>query len=34
MGRDGIEGLETQVLRRVDDAWRIANIQYHGKTVA
>ena len=30
----GIEGLETQVLRRVDDAWKIAHIQYHGKTVA
>jgi len=29
----GIEGLETQVLRRVDGGWRIAHIQYHGKTV-
>ncbi len=27
----GIEGLETQVLRRVGDAWKIAHIQYHGK---
>lgn len=29
----GIEGLETQVLRLVDGSWRIAHIQYHGKTV-
>lgn len=30
----GIEGLETQVLKRVGDTWKIAHIQYHGKTVA
>ena len=29
----GIEGLETQVLRCMDGTWRIAHIQYHGKTV-
>lgn len=34
LGRDGIEGLETQVLKRTSDAWKIAHIQYHGKTVA
>ena len=29
----GIAGLETQVLKLVDGAWKIAHIQYHGKTV-
>ena len=27
----GIAGLETQVLKRTSDGWRIAHIQYHGK---
>ena len=29
----GIEGLETQVPRLLDGVWKIAHIQYHGKTM-
>ncbi len=29
----GIEGLETQVLKKTKEGWKIAHIQYHGKDI-
>lgn len=29
----GIEGLETQILKRTEAGWKIAHIQYHGKDI-
>lgn len=29
----GIAGLETQVLKRTREGWKIAHIQYHGKEI-
>lgn len=29
----GIAGIETQVLKKTDEGWKIAHIQYHGKAM-